>query len=114
MKKFRIYLDTSVIGGVFDQEFTKWSKALFQKIIDDKIVVWLDEPFEGDGSEEILKDVLTEWLPTHEFIDLIDQSEIFDNIIEEVYQSLPDISIDNKNTLDEIIKKLNVAKTMMR
>ena len=32
MKKQRIYLDTSVIGGCFDAEFAKWSKALMDDI----------------------------------------------------------------------------------
>ena len=30
MKKQRIYIDTSVIGGCFDSEFAKWSKGLIQ------------------------------------------------------------------------------------
>lgn len=29
---YRIYLDTSVFGGVFDEEFKKPSKALFEQI----------------------------------------------------------------------------------
>lgn len=29
MKKLRIYVDTSVIGGCFDQEFEAWSLGLF-------------------------------------------------------------------------------------
>jgi len=29
MKKIRIYVDTSVIGGCFDPEFEKWSTGLF-------------------------------------------------------------------------------------
>jgi predicted nucleic acid-binding protein len=29
MKKIRIYVDTSVIGGCFDAEFKKWSLGLF-------------------------------------------------------------------------------------
>lgn len=32
MKKLRAYLDTSVIGGCFDEEFAKHSNALFEKI----------------------------------------------------------------------------------
>jgi hypothetical protein len=28
VKKLRVYLDTSVIGGCFDREFAVWSKAL--------------------------------------------------------------------------------------
>ena len=30
--KYRIYLDTSGFGGVFDKEFKKPSKALFEQI----------------------------------------------------------------------------------
>jgi len=28
--KQRVYIDTSVIGGCFDQEFVEWSKRLFE------------------------------------------------------------------------------------
>jgi hypothetical protein len=28
VKKLRIYVDTSVIGGCFDKEFSKWSNGL--------------------------------------------------------------------------------------
>jgi len=30
MKKLRVYLDTSVIGGCFDHEFEEWSNALME------------------------------------------------------------------------------------
>jgi hypothetical protein len=30
MKKLRIYLDTSVLGGCFDHEFAPWSNALME------------------------------------------------------------------------------------
>jgi len=30
VKKIRIYVDTSVIGGCFDPEFEKWSNSLFR------------------------------------------------------------------------------------
>lgn len=32
MKKLRIYIDTSVIGGCFDEEFVHWSKQLIAEI----------------------------------------------------------------------------------
>ncbi len=31
MRKKRIYIDTSVIGGCFDTEFEKWSNLLFEE-----------------------------------------------------------------------------------
>ncbi|MDO8141807.1 MAG: hypothetical protein Q6358_09950 [Candidatus Brocadiales bacterium] len=33
MVKFRIYIDTSVIGGCFDDEFAEYSTLLFQEFI---------------------------------------------------------------------------------
>ena len=30
MKKLRIYVDTSVVGGCYDEEFKKWSNGLFK------------------------------------------------------------------------------------
>jgi len=36
MIKFRIYIDTSVIGGCFDDEFTEYSNLLFQEFITGK------------------------------------------------------------------------------
>ncbi len=32
MKKFRVYIDTSVIGGCLDSEFSEWSNSLFAEI----------------------------------------------------------------------------------
>lgn len=34
--KSRIYIDTSVVGGCFDQEFKEWSGKLFQEFRDGK------------------------------------------------------------------------------
>ncbi len=37
MKIPRVYLDTSVIGGCFDNEFMVWSNALFEDLRNEKI-----------------------------------------------------------------------------
>jgi len=40
MHKQRIYIDTSVIGGCFDEEFQEWSNKLFEEFINgNKIAV---------------------------------------------------------------------------
>jgi len=31
MEKLKVYIDTSVIGGCFDEEFSKWSNMLFEE-----------------------------------------------------------------------------------
>lgn len=36
MIKFRIYIDTLVIGGCFDDEFAEYSALLFQEFIEGK------------------------------------------------------------------------------
>ena len=56
MKKLRIYVDTSVIGGCFDPEFAEWSNAL----IDD---------FRKGRYQAVLSDVTAaEVLPAPDFV----------------------------------------------
>ena len=38
MKQQRIYIDTSIVGGFFDEEFEKETKLLFQQLENKKIV----------------------------------------------------------------------------
>ncbi len=40
MEKLKFYIDTSVIGGCFDEEFSKWSNKLFEEFkLGNKIAV---------------------------------------------------------------------------
>ena len=43
LKKLRLYIDTSVIGGCFDKEFSKWSNRLFDDIRQGKFKSVLSE-----------------------------------------------------------------------
>ncbi|MCL2728302.1 MAG: hypothetical protein FWD56_07970 [Bacteroidales bacterium] len=38
MKRQRVYIDTSIVGGFFDDEFEKETKLLFQRLEDDEIL----------------------------------------------------------------------------
>jgi hypothetical protein len=40
-RKYKIYLDTSVIGGCFDAEFSKWSNLLFEDIIKGNFISYI-------------------------------------------------------------------------
>ena len=42
----RIYIDTSVFGGYFDEEFEKETKPFFDKVIKDKIIIVVSEVLE--------------------------------------------------------------------
>ena len=43
MLKQRIYIDTSVIGGCFDEEFSKWSNLLVDEIINGSYIAVISE-----------------------------------------------------------------------
>jgi len=43
MKKLRIYIDTSVIGGCFDKEFTEESNALIQMAENGEIILLISD-----------------------------------------------------------------------
>ena len=60
MLRPRIYIDTSVIGGCFDDEFKTYSKLLFEEFISGKknIVVSDIVLFELEGAPESVKEVL--------------------------------------------------------
>ena len=60
MKKQRIYIDTSVIGGCEDEEFSEWSGKLFNEFRQDlKIAVVSDiTRYEIAGAPERVKSVL--------------------------------------------------------
>ena len=44
MKKLRVYRDTSVFGGCFDEEFAAESRALFEEIKQGKFTLVVSEP----------------------------------------------------------------------
>ena len=43
MHKLRIYIDTSVIGGCFDEEFSEWSIRLFDDFINGKKIAVISD-----------------------------------------------------------------------
>ena len=43
MKKLKIYLDTSVISGCFDEEFKKYSERLIENIINNNVIGVISE-----------------------------------------------------------------------
>ena len=43
MHKLRIYIDTSVIGGCFDEEFAEWSNILFDEFREGKKIAVISQ-----------------------------------------------------------------------
>jgi len=51
MHKLRIYIDTSVIGGCFDEEFAEWSNMLFDEFIAGKKIAVISDITIGELSK---------------------------------------------------------------
>jgi predicted nucleic acid-binding protein len=75
MHKQRIYIDTSVIGGCFDEEFAEWSNKLFDEFIKGrKIAVVSDLTIEElEGASDNIKNKLRE-IPT-ESLEFLQKNE---------------------------------------
>jgi hypothetical protein len=52
MKKIKIYIDTSVIGGCFDKEFEQYSNRLFDNLKEGYPVLDIRTPMEVIGDAE--------------------------------------------------------------
>jgi predicted nucleic acid-binding protein len=48
MKRQRIYIDTSIVGGFFDTEFEKETKFLFQQLENKEVVFVISEVLTGE------------------------------------------------------------------
>ncbi len=75
MKLLRIYTDTSVFGGCFDEEFAQESKAFFEEIRAGKFVLVISATGLGEleKAPDYVQKVLTELAP--ETVEVIDFSE---------------------------------------
>lgn len=57
-----VYLDTSVIGGYFDEEFSENTIPFFERIIQDKIKVYVSDLLIGElsGAPRVVRELLDE------------------------------------------------------
>jgi hypothetical protein len=74
--KSRIYIDTSVVGGCFDEEFKEWSNQLFDEFISgEKIAVLSDLMFrELELAPEVVRKKIEE-IPTGNIEFILTESE---------------------------------------
>ncbi|MBL8033749.1 MAG: PIN domain protein [Leptospiraceae bacterium] len=79
MKKLRLYLDTSVIGGCFDPEFAEESNLLIQQIkLGKYYAVISDTTFkELEGAPQQIRDLVRN-LPTEHLIEIAVTQDIID------------------------------------
>lgn len=79
MKKQRIYLDTSVIGGCFDKEFAAESKMLLEQIHTGKYIAVISDTTmsELQGAPEYIRDVITT-IPAAQLLEISVTPEIIE------------------------------------
>ncbi|MCX6278665.1 MAG: PIN domain-containing protein [Bacteroidetes bacterium] len=72
MKTIKLYIDTSVIGGYFDQEFEEETKALFKKIEQNEYCIVLSDLTEREllGAPENVKMLLKNLYITPEVVSM--------------------------------------------
>jgi hypothetical protein len=87
-----------------------------QKINENIIWAWFDDPVGGDGTEGVVVELLTKWLPTHKFSET--NEELYTNLIQDIQDDMVLIyTPDGKTTtdiIDEIIEKLTKAKSYIK
>lgn len=101
----------------FSVDYNNWGTE--QEINDNTITitpseikVFMNEPFEGDGTDTKIKNVLLNWLDTHEFEQNMDEK--FEATLREAYDRLPEISYEDIDGLKKIINLLEKAQTYQR
>jgi len=102
----------------FDLDYNNWGtdQTIDENsiIIDNKgqVTCNLQEPFEGDGTDDVIEEALSEWIKTHEFN--FDPEHTWQEIMREIYEALPQIGFNDKKGMQEQIDALTKAKTYMK
>ena len=101
----------------FSAYFNNWGtdqliEGNYIEITENGVRVWFEEPFEGDGSSEALEELLTKWLETHEFS--TDYEKDFDILISDVTNQLSTCQYGDSKILEDVLKKLTKAKTLIK
>jgi predicted nucleic acid-binding protein len=76
MKKFRTYVDTSVFGGVFDDEFSKVSKKFFEQVKADLFSLVISPVIQNEiaSAPQQVQEFFDEILPSAELIKINDDA----------------------------------------
>jgi predicted nucleic acid-binding protein len=85
--KQRIYIDTSVVGGFFDEEFADTTRALFERLEEDEVVFVISDLLELEliNAPENVRNLLYKYSSDKfERVQLTEESvQLADNYIEE-------------------------------
>lgn len=112
------FISQEIKNDVYRLKFEiDWNEMSFQEneiaIDSEGINVWLDEPFEGDGSDSIIEQALKNWLQNHKFSEKENMENEFYEIIKSSIEKLRKIKYSNSSDdLEKIIETLIKAKSL--
>jgi len=112
-KKQKVYIDTSVIGGCFDEEFSEWSNMLFKEFITGKRLIVISDIVanELENAPNHINEKLFE-IPETNILQLVnnEESELlakkyieFKAISEKFYNDALHIAIATINNVDILV-----------
>jgi hypothetical protein len=84
------------------------------QITNNGVRVLVGEAFEGDGSDDELEEILTEWLKTHKFQSNQLVKDEFFKLTNYVSNDLYHLEFDDKERIQTLINKLVEAKNLMK
>ncbi len=101
----------------FSVYFDNWGT---EQLIEDNIItitsdtvhVSLNEPFDGDGSDEVIEECLTNWLQTHTFS--VDYEKDFNSLLVAVDELLVKCKYGDSKLITQMIELLTKAKTFIK
>lgn len=79
-----------------------------------KVDFRLQEPFESDGSESALEEVLEHWLKTHKFQSKDELSVKWHGMVHFCCESLEQLTFDDTKRMEHIIEELTEARSLMK
>ena len=77
-----------------------------------EVKVYVGEPFDGDGTDDAIEEVLTKWLETHKFDNAYEEK--FYALIKDAYEQLPNISVGSNKEIQQVIDTLVKAQTYIK
>lgn len=119
-----VFEEQKIKDGVYCLEFTadfnNWGTNLpiygnVLKIEENgEFYFWLEEPFDGDGTDDKLSEDLGPWLKSHQFKGNVDMKEEFFTIMDNCEILLSKASFEDKETIDKVIGLLTKARTYQK
>jgi hypothetical protein len=84
------------------------------QITKEGVIFLLQEPFEGDGSDSALEEVLEPWLKTHKFASSEEVFVKWQGMVQFCCEVLEQMSFDDTKRFEHVMEELKEARALMK